>query len=301
MSILVIGEALIDLTIDERSAPPRRDSHVGGSPANVALGLGRLGDAVELLTALAEDDGGRRIAAHLASAGVVVRPESWALDATATARARLNADGSADYDFDIRWVLPPDAALGSPSLVHTGSIATYLEPGCETSLALIRAARRRGALVTFDPNVRPGLIDDADAARARILAVAAQCDVLKLSDEDAQWLFPGGDAIERLLAAGPWLVVVTAGSRGSTLAIAEERIAVPAAAADVADTIGAGDSYMAMLVHELARLAGPAAARAHLRSSRALLALGSRCAAAAAITVSRHGANPPTLAEIDDR
>ncbi|RZI85266.1 MAG: carbohydrate kinase, partial [Microbacterium sp.] len=120
--VLVIGEALIDI-VDGTEI-------VGGSPANVALGLGRLGIDVELLTAIGSDDRGRRIADHLGESGVRVLPESLCLEQTSTARASIRPDGSAAYDFDIEWTLPLSGA-DAHDIVHVGSIACFLEPGAD--------------------------------------------------------------------------------------------------------------------------------------------------------------------------
>ncbi|WP_417374423.1 PfkB family carbohydrate kinase, partial [Glutamicibacter protophormiae] len=134
--VLVIGEALIDIV--RRVAGPA-DEHVGGSPANVALGLGRLGVPVRLRTALGADARGERIAQHLVSSGVDVDPASWRLNRTSTATAQLAGNGAAVYAFDIDWRLDEPVELGDARVVHVGSIGCYMEPGASQVLHFIRS------------------------------------------------------------------------------------------------------------------------------------------------------------------
>ncbi|KAE8765936.1 carbohydrate kinase family protein [Georgenia thermotolerans] len=311
MTVLVIGEALIDLSEDTRSVPSAVAEHVGGSPANVALGLGRLDVDVDLLTSLAPDERGRRIAAHLEASGVALLAPSWGAARTPTAHAVLRANGAAEYTFDLTWTVPsplriedhprPEGAELSPAVVHTGSIASFLTPGCEAVLRLLKEARAIGAHVTYDPNVRPALIEGEAVARDRILAAAALADVVKLSDEDAAWLFgcEVEESVRALLDLGPQLVVVTVGAEGSMLATRTEWADVPSTRVEVIDTIGAGDSYMAALIAELLDRVVERHRRAGDLERWELAEIGARCAAAAAITVSRAGANPPTRDELD--
>src|SRR5690606_15013099 len=148
----VIGEALIDIV--ERDGGSIE--HVGGSPANVALGLGRRGLDATLLTQIGADPRGRAIEAHLAESHV--RVVSARGPATSTARARIQPDGSAEYAFDIAWGAFGDAELPSAQLVHTGSIAAFLEPGASDVVRIIREVG--AAEVTFDPNIRPDLVGE---------------------------------------------------------------------------------------------------------------------------------------------
>ncbi|WP_353807739.1 PfkB family carbohydrate kinase [Agromyces sp. SYSU T00194] len=292
--VLVIGESIMDVVIDadgaETDAP-------GGSPANVALGLARLGVVPRLATALARDDFGEAIAERLTASGVVIDPASWCLERTAVARASIAADGSAHYDFDIAWELPGAPELAGESVVHTGSIAAFLEPGAAHVRAAVSAARG-SALVTFDPNIRPALLGEPDAVRAEVEALAAGCDVVKLSDEDAEWLYPGRHVdvvVAELLGRGAGLVAVTLGGDGAVVANSEASAVVPAVAVDVRDTVGAGDTFMAALIAGvLAADAAPAAL-----DHDALARLGRRAATAASITVSRVGADLPTARELD--
>lgn len=285
--ILVIGEALIDI-VDGTEI-------VGGSPANVALGLGRLGCDVRLLTALAHDTRGDRIAQHLASSGVGVLPGSFTLERTSTARATLGPDGSAEYDFDVAWTLPATTD-DTCDVLHVGSLACFLEPGATALRAIVREAAAAGTRVTFDPNIRADLLAGVDVV-ARVEEIAASAVTIKLSDADAESIYPGrtlDDVADLLLALGPQLVAVTRGAEGSLIRTARHRVTVEAPRTEVVDTVGAGDTFMAALIASLAAEDEPGSL-----SAERLGRLGAFCAAAAALTVSRAGADLPTRAEVE--
>lgn len=292
--VLVIGEALIDIVVTADGREPVE--HVGGSPANVALALGRLGDRVSLLTAIADDARGQRVAEHLGSSGVAIDPASWSLQRTSTALARITADGSARYEFDLDWSLPEVPPVRA-ALVHAGSIAAFVPPGADAVLAAIQGAPE-GTVVSFDPNIRPALVGDRLTALARVEAIAALADIVKLSDEDAEWLYPewGADAVlDRLLQTGARVVAVTMGGEGALVGSAHARVTIAAPRVKVRDTVGAGDTFSAGLIdavlHAPGLLQNP--------DADALTALGRHAAAAAAITVQRPGADPPVRAELE--
>ena len=290
--VLVIGEALIDIV--ETTDGDRE--LVGGSPANVAVGVARQGHRVRLLTRLGRDARGERIAAQITASGAVVDEASWTDAATSTARARLRADGSAEYEFAIDWAVPVLAA-DDVRIVHTGSIALFLEPGGSAVLEVLRRAADSGtALVTLDPNIRPALVGGHEVARARFAQAAASADLVKLSDEDAAWLYPGLDAeavLHQIAAHGPRIVVMTRGGSGAIGLGPGGVAAVDALPVTVADTIGAGDAYMASLVSSA--LDDPAL----FEDAAVFTAALRRAAVTAGITVSRAGANPPVRAEVD--
>jgi fructokinase len=291
--VLVVGESLMDIVTDGTG---RTTEVVGGSPANVALGLARQQVPVRLLTALGRDARGARIRDRLAADGVDVLDASWSLEATSTAHARISADGSADYVFDITWTLPASDALGDAGLVHIGSIGAFLEPGA-TTLEGWLARRERETLITFDPNIRPALLADRPAAVARFERLAAMSEVVKLSDEDAGWLFPGlspAQVLERISGLGARLAALTMGGAGALLRAGEVEVGSAAPAVAVRDTVGAGDTFMAALIHRV--LADPGLLASPTPSSVA--AAASYAVAAAAITVQRVGADLPTAAEI---
>jgi len=288
--VVVIGEALIDVVTTSRGTV----EHPGGSPANVAYGLGRLGVKTSLLTSIGDDERGAAIARHLSSAGVSLLPGSTSADRTASATATLASDGSASYEFDISWELAPVAPPSIPRILHTGSIASFLSPGAGAVKTLLEQSYRE-TMVTYDPNIRPALLGTHAEALAIFEDLVPLTDAVKLSDEDAHWLYPGlglDDAADRVLGLGAGLAVITRGSEGSLLATPANRLYVPAVKTVVADTIGAGDSYMAALIYGLLSRSSDGLAPAVLEI------LGRTASKAAAITVSRSGANPPTAEEL---
>ncbi|MGR0160808.1 carbohydrate kinase family protein [Paenarthrobacter nitroguajacolicus] len=293
LDVLVIGEALVDIVNTREGSI----SYPGGSPANVAYGLGRLGVTTGLLTAIGEDEHGAAITSHLHSAGVQLLPGSKSLERTATATATLAADGSASYEFDIQWELAPVAPAMIPKVLHTGSIATFLAPGAATVRTLLEQCHD-SCLITYDPNIRPALLGSHAEAKKIFEDLLPLTDVIKLSDEDAHWLYPTSsldDVASRLLEQGARLAVITRGSEGALLAAPGTRLSIPSVKTEVADTIGAGDSYMTALISELLARGEKAFA------PTALERIGQTAAAAAAITVSRPGANPPTYDELQAR
>jgi fructokinase len=288
--VVVIGEALVDVVASSNGPI----EHPGGSPMNVAYGLGRLGVATALLTSLGSDARGEAIEAHLRRAGVELLPGSKSAARTASATATLAADGSATYDFDISWELPAVAPAHLPKVLHTGSIATFLAPGATAVRGLLEQSHRE-CLVTYDPNIRPALLGSQAEAVRIFEDLVPLTDVVKLSDEDAAWLYPGvrlEDAAERILRLGAGLAVVTRGGEGSLLATPATQLFIPAVRSTVADTIGAGDSYMAALIY------GLLSRRTEGLGQDVLTTIGRMASKAAAITVRRPGANPPTAAEL---
>jgi fructokinase len=300
--VLVVGEALVDIVVRPDGS---REEHPGGSPANVALGLARLGRRARLLTRLGDDERGAAVRSHLENSGVLLEPGSVVPGRTSTATALIDDAGVATYDFALDWRLPPDAATGPASVLHTGSIAASLPPGGDDVVALLERSAGQ-VTVTYDPNARPRLMGEADAARARVERIVELCDLVKVSDEDLDWLTPGEDvsSVARAwLDRGPGLVVVTRGGQGALALTREGAVEVAAPRIAVVDTVGAGDSFMSALIDHLATadLLGSGrrdALRAiPLDGVRAML---SHAVRVAAITCSRAGANPPIRAELAD-
>ncbi|MEH3140280.1 MAG: carbohydrate kinase [Mycobacterium kyogaense] len=298
---LVIGEALIDIVI--RGAEVTGE-HVGGSPLNVAVGLGRLGRSVDFLTHIGRDEHGRRITEHLSASGVELVTGSSTAERTPTARAMLDEHGGATYEFDIEWQLSGTPEVAPPVVAHTGSIAAVLEPGCRAVAALLDTYHP-SATVTFDPNVRPSLIDDDDAARNRIDRLIERSDIVKVSDEDLAWYDPDRSPEEiahTWLGLGPAAVVVTFGERGSFGLAAGGSVRIAAPPVDVVDTVGAGDSFMAGLIDALWEIDLLGAERRHdLRgiSEAALTHALESAALSSALTVARPGADLPDRATRD--
>lgn len=301
---LVIGEALIDVV---HRADGQLAEHPGGSPANVALGLGRLGRGVDLLTWFGEDQHGALLTEHLEASGVAVVPGSATAPRTSVATAHVGADGAATYEFDLSWHVPDrwTAPPQPPLVVHTGSIAAVLEPG-GPDVATVLEARRGAATITYDPNLRPSLMPPPERTRPVVERLVALADVVKVSDEDLAWLEPDEhplDVARRWATTGPAAVVVTRGGEGATAVLASgHEVDVAAPEVEVADTVGAGDSFMGGLIDGLwgAHLLGAdARAALHAAEPEVWQRVLTRCARIAAITVSRAGANPPTSAEVD--
>jgi fructokinase len=285
-SFLVVGEALVDVVTEVSG---RTQERPGGSPANVAVGLGRQGVDVQLLTALGDDERGRAVVAHLEASRVVVHASR--LPHTASANALLDETGAASYVFDLRWDLTGAPQPAPAEWLHVGSIGATLEPGGSQVLALARAWP---GVVSYDPNCRPLLMDDT--ARGRVEDLVACADVVKLSDEDCAWLYPGEpqDVVaRRWLALGPGLVVMTLGGRGAQAWTPDRTVWVDSAAGEpVVDTVGAGDAFMAGLLAALAAcdLDSLTAEELHVALDRA--------STVARRTCERVGADPPWAAEV---
>lgn len=299
--VLVVGESLVDIV---RAADGSLTEYPGGSAANVAVALARLGRPVRFATSFAEDPHGRLVAEHLAQAGVELASDPSAVARTSTAMATIGTDGAAEYEFDLDWRLNPVAEGGpDPLVVHTCSLGAVLEPGSGDVLALARQLRDR-ATVTYDVNARPAITGTGPDLLDRVEAMVGASDLVKASDEDLVALYPQLDleeAARRLLSMGPGVVVVTRGDAGASWFGHEAHVEVVPVPVEVADTIGAGDTFGAAMIDALWE-------RGRLGAERRddLAGLGgdevtevlSHAARAAAITVSRPGADPPYRAEL---
>jgi len=301
---VVVGEALVDL-VGQRGGRTF-SAHPGGSPANVALGLARLGVPVTLKTHLGQDSFGEMVRSHLEASGVRVDGGAGEGAKTTLAIATLAA-GIASYDFRIDWDVEALVPLPVETrCLHTGSLATVLPPGRANVVDLVEREHERGRVtVSYDPNVRPALLGDAAQARPDIEHLVAMSDVVKVSDEDLRWLYPGRpdeDVAQGWLASGPALVVVTRGGAGAYAVSAGLELRRAAVPIDLVDTVGAGDSFTSGLLDGLLRadLIGGARRDALARIDEATLgSVVDAAALIAAITCSRPGADPPTRAEVD--
>jgi len=298
--VLVVGEALVDIV---RYADGSVGEHAGGCPANVAVALARLGHAVDLATSLGDDRLGALLSRHFAEAGVSLVGGSSGGSRTSSALASLDGTGAASYTFDLVWDIEPPRVDRPPVLVHVGSLGAVLLPGAD-AVAETVTALRESATVSYDLNARPAATGVDAALVERVERLVALSDVVKASDEDLLAMYSDRTveaAAAHLLALGAGAVVVTWGARGAICHTAAGALSAAAGPATVADTIGAGDSFCAALLHGLLErgLAGAdrrAALRAlPLESWRPVLDQANR---AAAITVSRPGADPPTLADL---
>ncbi|HET7477207.1 MAG TPA: PfkB family carbohydrate kinase [Dermatophilaceae bacterium] len=301
--ILVVGEALIDVV---RRTDGSVEEHAGGSPANVALGLARLGHDVLFATSIGDDPRGRVISDLMRDNQVTLTADSVTSTPTSVAEATLDHTGAASYHFELSWVLPARLPTDGVTHVHTGSISATLQPGATTVRETFQRARE-SATLSYDPNARPSLMGSPADVRGQIEGLIGLADVVKASDEDVAWLYDGATVPEvmRLWSRlGPRVVVVTRGGAGAVAVVGSEAIALNAPPTRVADTVGAGDSFMSGLLSGLldaGLLGGPGArnrlAAAGLAEVRPAL---DRALACGAITVSRPGADPPTRAELEE-
>lgn len=305
--ILCCGEALIDMlpretTRGESAFAP----YSGGAVFNTAIALGRLGAPVEFFTGLSSDLFGDMLRRTLAESSVGTRYSPLSDRPTTLAFVKLT-NGQAKYVFYDentagRMLSEADLpALGDDvSAMLFGAISLIPEPCGSAYEALMR--REHATRVTMlDPNIRPNFIRDPSAHRARMMRMVAMADIVKLSDEDLAWFGESGDTGEiarRWLDHGPKLILVTRGGDGATGYTATATVKVPARRVEVVDTVGAGDTFNAGVLaalHERGLLTKAAIGRLTEDDIRAALDLGVR---AAAVTVSRAGANPPWRGEI---
>jgi len=301
--VVVIGELLVDIV---RSPDGTTDEHVGGSPANVALGLSRLAHDTHFATLVGTDERGARCRAHVESAGVQLLPGSTSpAHPTSTAVATVDASGAASYEFDLHWDLPPVTLPEGTGHIHTGSIATTLTPG-EARVTEALTGARPHATISYDPNMRPSIMGEADDVRERVEELVALSDVVKCSEDDIEWLHAGrspAQVMAHWARLGASLVVVTLGGDGVTWRAPDGTEGSARARVDaVVDTVGAGDSFMAGLLSGLLDdgLLGAPDARARLReaSGADIVPAIDRALTTSGLTVLRAGAYAPTREEI---
>ncbi|MEV0635668.1 carbohydrate kinase [Streptomyces sp. NPDC050619] len=301
--IVVAGEALIDLVPQGPGALADLKPALGGGPYNTALALGRLGSRTAFCSRTSSDAFGEALLDGLRQAGVDVSAVQRGAEPTTLAVATIDTNGSAAYSFyvegtaDRLFTAPVELPSGTRA-VSFGTCSLVLEPGASAYEELMRTAAAQGVFTVLDPNIRAGLIPDADAYRARFKSWLPSVSLLKLSEEDALWL---GGTPREWLAAGPSAVVITQGGDGLTVFTRDGAVhSVPGEKVDVVDTIGAGDTVNAALLHGLsARDALSPTALGGLRADgwTRLLRFAAR---AAAITCSRAGAEPPYAAELGE-
>ena len=288
--VYVAGEALIDLV----NVGGSRTAHVGGGPANTAKALARLGVASYFVGGISSDEYGALIEAELLESGVDLSLVLRGDKPTALANAVIDENGVASYAFELEGTTTFDFSSSwlpvGADVVHVGSLATLVEPG---SKPLFEWVSGLGVPVVFDPNVRPSVLSDRDMYRAAVDEWISISSVVKLSEDDLNWLYEDESVIESWLDSGVSVVVVTLGAAGIRAYGAGFEVTVPAAAVSLVDTVGAGDTVGAVLVEGLVKygLSG-------LINSIVLREVLERAVAAAGITCSRAGANPPWEHEI---
>jgi len=297
--VWVVGEVLIDLILDES----KHVAIVGGGPANTAKALAKLGVNTHFIDGISNDEYGQMAKAELLSANVILNYAQYSNKPTCTAKVTLSKSGSASYEFVIedtatfdfshQWL--PDPQTYKPLLLHIGTLATVIEPGASVLFEWAQSVAKLAPIV-FDPNIRPAVLGDRDEYAKKVEKWVAISSAVKVSDEDLNWLYPGkliDEIVSKWLEIGVQLVVVTLGDKGITAYRMNEQISVDAVKVVVADTVGAGDTVGAVLVEAIVnngldKLTG-----------EVLKTILNRAVKAAAITVSRTGANPPSKEEID--
>ncbi|MEU6475809.1 carbohydrate kinase [Streptomyces sp. NPDC047017] len=299
--IVVAGEALIDLVPQGTGALADLKPALGGGPYNTAVALGRLGSPTAFCSRTSSDAFGRVLLDGLRRAGVDVSGVQRGSEPTTLAVATVGADGSAAYAFYVegtadRLFTVPEALPAGTRAVSFGTCSLVLEPGASAYEKLLRTAAAQGLFTALDPNIRAGLIPDPDAYRARFRGWLPSVSLLKLSAEDARWL---GGTPRDWLAAGPSAVVITHGGDGLTAYTRDgAEHSVPGKKVEVVDTIGAGDTVNAALLHGLTvrdALSPEGLAGLGATGWTALLRFAAR---AAALTCSRAGAEPPYASEL---
>jgi fructokinase len=302
--IVVGGEALVDLVEDGGA----RRAVAGGGPFNTAVALGRLQIPVSFFGAISRDAYGQILIQQLVDAGVETSLVRWSDLPTPQATVHREGDGRHSYTFSLAATAFTDV---SPNLlpllpestwaIHVGTLALAVDPPAAAYEALL-ARETETHRVILDPNVRPAIFGDAELYRHRFERLSRLADVVKLSDDDAGWLYPDlapTDVPELILGFGPRLVALTRGANG---AVARSHIAavdVPAMPVNVVDTIGAGDSFGAALIAALGdeRALGPGTERK--LDEEVLRRTVTYAVAASAVTCTRTGAVPPSRSEVE--
>ena len=297
--VWVVGEVLIDLIPDGSDRKPI----VGGGPANTAKALSRLGTDTQFIDGISTDDYGQIAKNELVASGVKLDYVKYSNKPTCLAIVSLSESGSATYEFVIEntatfdftpdWL--PNPQTEKPVLLHIGTLATVIEPGASVLFEWAQSVAKI-ALIVFDPNIRPAVMNDREKYVKQVERWVSISSAVKLSDEDIKWLYPSleiDQVVNNWLAKGPSLIVVTYGDKGLAGYRVGEKVIVDAVKVVVADTVGAGDTVGAILVEAILKDG------LETLSGLRLEIMLKRAAKAAAITVSRSGANPLTLKEIE--
>ena len=301
MSIWVCGEVLIDL-ISIAPGSSEQAPHVGGGPANTAKALARLGHDVQFIDGISTDAYGVMSREELLRDEVKLELSLTSDKPTCVANVTLDVNGSASYifeiegtatfDFSLDWL--PDPSRYQPSALHIGTLVTIIQPGADVLYDWALQVAEFAPIV-FDPNIRPSVMGNRDLYEAAVEKWAAISSVIKVSDDDLAWLFPNqsvSEVAQRWIRDGAALVVVTRGSEGLIGFTADGAVEVPGVKIVVADTVGAGDTVGAIIVEAMVEKG------IMTLTGDVLQDVLHRAAAAAAITCSRPGAQPPYKHEL---
>jgi fructokinase len=296
--VWVCGEVLIDLIPDGTE----RRAVVGGGPANTAKALAKLGIDAQFIDGISTDKYGQMALKQLHKDGVLLDFVKFSDKPTCLAIVSLNKEGGASYEFvidgtatfDFSPLWLPDPAAGKPSLLHIGTLVTAIEPAASVLFEWAKQVAKVSPIV-FDPNIRPAVMSDRAEYVKQVERWVSISSSVKVSDDDIYWLYPGVEldlVANKWLSMGPELVVVTFGDKGLTGYRKDEKVAVDAKKVVVADTVGAGDTVGAILVEAIIEDG------LDKLTEKRLSVMLDRAAKAAAITVSRTGALPPSKDEI---
>jgi fructokinase len=308
VSITVIGEAVLDVV---KTPSGETRELPGGSPANTALALTRLGVQTHYRGRLSNDSNGQLLFDHFKSQGVDMSAAIRVSEPSSVITAVIAADGAPTYQANLKgasdygWQ-PSELSKPLPSdclAVDFGSLATAIEPGA-SAIANWVAQLPEQVTRSYDPNIRPGLMNRSDEeVRLQIDYLVRQSDFVKASDVDVQWLYPNlaiADVADLWANQGPDLVVITLGENGAIAARPQRpQLEIPPKVVKVADTIGAGDTFAAAMLRRVAEDQMLGERFSEWASDDELLRRGlHEAAVAAGITCSRIGANPPTWQEV---
>lgn len=300
------GEALVDL-VPAAGEGGLLAPRLGGGPYNVALTAARLGVPTAFLSRISTDAFGDALVRRLVESGVDTSLVQRGAEPTTLAVVTLDDDSSARYSFYTegtadRFVADPGPLPDCTSALAVGTLGMVLDPGARVYETLLRREHARGVLTALDPNIRADMIADGDAYRARFASWLPSVHLLKVSLEDAQWLTGATDPDDVLAAARSWLdagpgaVVLTKGADGVVLLTSSGlQVTEPVREVAVVDTIGAGDTVQGAVLAWLVRHQVTDVSSLTRAEGRDLLAYAAR---AAAVTVSRSGAEPPTEEEL---
>lgn len=300
--ILCAGESLIDMVPQGGTYRPL----AGGAVFNTAVALGRLGETTGYFWPISRDPFGENLLRPLAEAGVDVSlcPRS---DRLTTLAVVTLVDGEARYSFYDdgtagRMLSPEDipALPANIGAIFAGGISLVPDP-CGAAVEVLIKRNHARLPVMVDPNIRPFFISDPDSFRARLHRILAQTDIVKLSADDLEWLYPDlglDEAVAKVLQLGPKIVLQTGGESGARAFWAGQSVSATAVKTTVIDTIGAGDTFNAGVLASLSRqgvLSKEGISNITADQIHAALTLGAQVAA---VTVSRAGANPPWAHEM---
>ncbi len=303
-----IGEILVDFTpVVESGKTVGFRMNPGGSPFNVAVGLARMGAVVEFVGKVSTDFFGRFLVKTIEREGIGLRLLSRSSAPSTLAFVALN-DGEPEYSFygdgAADASLRPDDLPGDideAAVLHFGSISLLRAPTSDTVVGLVERLAGR-VLLSCDPNIRPGLISDPVAYRRLLERAFRAADIVKLSRRDLEWLMPGTSpdaAAETLLGLGPAMAVITLGANGCYAATAAVSTGAAALSVPVIDTVGAGDAFTAALLYRLVEQGYASGAALNAVPFAALQTALRFATAAAGLTCTRGGADPPRRQEID--